>query len=220
MDLTASDYRQQMQRLLPSGLAWPRALAALLTKLLDAAAQEFARVHGRAFKLVDEADPRTTAELLGEWERVAGLPDNCSGLLSPTMQGRRNDLLSKLTSVGGQSPAYYVAIAKAMGFDVVVEEFRPFRIGSRVGEPLSNGDWVYSWRVRAPEVTVSRFRVGQSAVGEPLATWGNAGMECRIRQYKPAHTRVHFAYGGLPSLLLLPDGKAFLTPQNVGLTVE
>lgn len=218
-----ADYRTQLQALLPQGAAWPRAATALWTKLLDAIAEEFARIDGRALQLIDEADPRTTAEMLADWERVAGLPDSCSGLLADTQQGRRNELVSKLVGQGGQSRTYFIEVAAALGFSIEIEEFRPFRVGqATAGQALTNGDWRFAWRVRAPTVTVMRFRVGQSAVGEALATWGNAGMECRIRNYRPAQTNVIFAYGPAGGdLLLLPDGSGYvLDPSGIGLYLE
>lgn len=221
MGFTSDQYREQLKALLPPGRAFPRERGTTLDALLDAMSQELARIDARADRLTTEAVPSTTAELLSDWERVTGLPDTCSGLLSDTQQGRRNDLVSKLVSRGGQSIAYFKSVALALGFEIEIEEFRPFRAGwSQAGDPLSNGDWIFTWRVHAPEVTVSPFRAGAGAAGEPLATWGNDGLECRILNYKPAHTNVIFAYGGLHGLLLLDQGGALLVPGNIGLLLE
>lgn len=38
-------------------------------------------------------------------------------------------------------------------------------------------------------------RVGKSAVGEPLRSWGNSEMQCRLGELAPAHTVLQFAYG-------------------------
>jgi uncharacterized protein YmfQ (DUF2313 family) len=64
---------------------------------------ELARLDVRASVLPQEVNPAASLELLPDWERVAGLPDKCSGVLEETLQGRRNALLTKLTSTGGQS---------------------------------------------------------------------------------------------------------------------
>jgi uncharacterized protein YmfQ (DUF2313 family) len=220
--LTATDYRRQLQALLPLGHAWPRDEDATLTLFLGAVAKELSRIDARGGNLVQEADPRNTSELLADWERVAGLPDNCSGELSPTFQGRRDDLVSKLTSTGGQSRQYYIDVARALGFEITVEEPKPFRVGSsRVGDALTNGDWVHTWRVRAPETTIRRFRVGQSCVGEPLASWGNDGLECRIRGLAPAQTTVMFAYGStLPAPMMLQEGGALLGQSGGAILLE
>lgn len=210
MDLMGADYRRQLQALLPRGAAWTRALGAVLTRVLDSLAEEFARVDARARALINEALPDTTTELLPDWERVAGLPDGCSGRLRDTLQGRRLDLVSKLTATGGQSLAYFGAVAAALGYHITIEEFRPFRVGiGRVGTPVCGVRWHHVWRVNGPPTPITQFRSGLSAVGEPLRSWGNQALECRINQLKPAHTLVLFAYEPEP-LVLVKGGNVLL----------
>ena len=193
---TAAEYREQLKALLPPGQAFPRDPGTTLHDLLDGMSVELARVDGRASGLPAEANPASTMELLSDWERVAGLPDKCSAVLEETLQGRRNALLTKLTSTGGQSAAYFIELAASLGYTVTIEEFRPFRAGRSVaGDLLTNGPWAFTWLVRAPEVTVTTFRAGLSAAGERLRTWGNDTLECKINQLKPAHTIAIFAYG-------------------------
>jgi len=193
---TAADYLEQLKTLLPPGQAFPREAGTTLHSLLDGMSIELARVDARGEALPLEAIPSSSSELLVDWERVAGLPDKCSGVLEETLQGRKNVLLAKLSSTGGQSVAYFVELAASLGYVVTIEQFRPFRVGlSSVGDALTNGAWVFTWRIKAPAVTVTSFRVGQSAVGERLRTWGNDTLECKINQLKPAHTIALFAYG-------------------------
>ena len=113
---TAADYLSQLRGLLPSGVAWRAADGLSITNLLQAMADELARVDGRAAQLHEEADPTTTNEILPDWERIAGLPDNCSETLADTVQQRRSALVSKLTQQGGQSPQYFIDIAAALGY--------------------------------------------------------------------------------------------------------
>lgn len=196
MARTAAEYREQLKALLPPGQAFPREPGTTMETLLDGLAEEWARIDARGEQLTIEANPQLTSELLSDWERVAGLPDKCSGTLETTLQGRRQVLMAKLTATGGQSPAYFIAVAAALGYTVTIDEFRPFLAGfSRAGDALTNGDWVYTWRVNAPEVTTIPFRAGQSVAGEPLRAWGNDTLECKINQLKPAHTIVLFGYG-------------------------
>ncbi|PTT04323.1 YmfQ family protein [Pseudomonas sp. HMWF006] len=193
---TAADYLEQLKALLPPGQAFPRESGTTLHNLLDGMSVELARADSRAETLPEEANPATTIELLGDWERVVGLPDKCSGALEETLQGRRSALLAKLTSTGGQSPSYFIQLAATLGYTVTIEEFKPFRAGhSSAGDPLTNGPWAFTWVVRAPAVSITYFRSGQSASGEPLRTWGNDTLECKINQLKPAHTIALFAYG-------------------------
>lgn len=193
---TAADYLEQLKTLLPPGQAFPREAGTTLHNLLDGMSIELARVDGRGEALPLEANPASTNELLTDWERVAGLPDKCSGVLEETLQGRKNALIAKLTSTGGQSPAYFIELASVLGYTVTIEEFRPFRAGmSSAGDALTNGPWVFTWRLHAPETSIIAFRAGVSAAGERLRTWGNDTLECKINQLKPAHTIALFAYG-------------------------
>jgi|GEM_PF-2742733 len=96
MGLTADDYLALCQNLLPSGPAWPRESDAFVTRLLDAWAQELARIDARVDALIEEADPRTTSELLDDWEREYGLPDEClfrTTTLLPGYYGLTNNAL-------------------------------------------------------------------------------------------------------------------------------
>lgn len=190
MGLTAAtqqDYEGQLLALRPPGPAWPTE-----DDHLAAAAEECARVHNRAAALVAEADPRTTTELLSDWERVAGLPDACTGPLA-TLAERRAALVARLTSIGGQSRAYFIALAASLGYTITITEYRPYQVNDHVNDPLNSELWNFVWQVNAALDTVRRFNV-KSGVNEPLATWGNALLECVIRRLAPAHTKVLFAY--------------------------
>jgi len=149
----------------------------------------------RADHVLTEADPRTTSELLSDWERVLGLPDACAPL-SATVQERRNAVVARLTSIGGQRAAYYIGLAKPLGYAVTISDYRPFRAGrSCAGDELTNEPWIHWWMVRAPETTTFDFKAGVSCAGEPVRSWGAAPLECLIKRFKPAHTDVIFAYG-------------------------
>ena len=150
---------------------------------------------GRAAALVEEADVRTAAELLADWERVAGLPDTCvyTPTSEPTPGQRRDAVVSKLTSQGGQRADYFVAIALAAGFEVTVTEPHPHSVDDDVENPVYDDPWRFAWYVNAPAVSIRTLGVDDT-VDDPLAIWGNTPLECVIRRYKPAHTQVLFAY--------------------------
>ena len=195
MSLNHAAYVDMLAQLLPPGVAWRSEDGTTMRKLLEAMADELVRVDERADDLIDEADPRTTVELLADWERIAGLPDSCLATVDQTLQERRAALVSKLTARGGQSAQFFIDLAAALGYTITITEFRPFRVGiNAVGDALTNDEWIFTWRVNAPDTTENPFRVGRSTVGEPLSTWGNERLECVINRAKPAHTHVQFAY--------------------------
>ena len=136
----------------------------------------------------------TTNQLLPNWERVLGLPDDCSELGESTTI-RRLNVLAKLATRGGQSPQYFIDVAAALGYTIAITEFDVFRAGvSSAGDPVYSEEWEYAWQVNAPETTVVYFAASTSVAGDPLADWGNDRLECVITNLKPAHTHVLFAY--------------------------
>lgn len=195
MGLSADDYLVQLQALLPPGPAWSTDPGASITQLLAGLSGELARVDGSAVALLEEADPRTTAELFLDWERVAGLPDACAEAFGgeQTMQQRRAALIGRLTTLGGQSPAYFVGLAAALGYAITITEFSVFTVDSTVDESLYDDAWIFAWQVNAALNTITNFDV-DSTVDDPLAAWGNELLECVISRLKPAHTLVIFSY--------------------------
>lgn len=192
--MNAADYLQNLQALLPSGAAWPRDADAVLTGLLAALAEEFARADARARDLLDEADPRTTLEMLPDWERVAGLPDPCSPA-DQSVQQRRDALVSRLTSRGGQSIAYFVARAAALGVGITVTEFALHDVESDVDAPLYDMPWRRTWQVNSASLGEITLHTVEDTVDDPLEWWpSNAQLECIFRREKPAQTTVLFNY--------------------------
>jgi uncharacterized protein YmfQ (DUF2313 family) len=195
MVLTETDYLRQLQALLPPGPAWPKDDEAMLTRILGALAAELARVDGRAWILLEEADPRTVAELFVDWERVAGLPDACAVAFGgdQTFAQRRAALLGRLTTLGGQSPAYFVGLAAALGYAITITEFKEHTVTDDVACSLYGQAWNFAWQVNASLNTIAEITVDSTA-DEPLAAWGNSLLECVINRLRPAHTTVLFSY--------------------------
>ncbi len=191
---SADDYLEQLKGLLPKGLAWTAEAGSVLELLLLGMSIGFARVDGRVQDLLDEADPRTTNECIADWEKELSLPDNC-GEPPTTLQQRRQAVVSKFISVGGQNPQYFIDVAAAYGFTITITEFFPFRFGvSHFGDGFNGGDIPFTWQVNAPPTTPIYFTFGQSFFGEPFVTERNDLLECLINRLKPAQTEVIFNY--------------------------
>jgi uncharacterized protein YmfQ (DUF2313 family) len=194
LTMSATDLLAGFQRLLPTGDAWPQEPDSTLNQALATLMPTTVRLVERDNNLLTDAFPATAVELLPEWEESLGLPDPCAGE-SPTIAEREGQVVARLTNTGGQSVPFFTGYAANLGYTVSIQEFAPARIGiSRIGDPLNSEAWAHVWRVNAPSVTVTYALCGSACVGDPLATWGNAVLECELRRIAPAHTVVQFAY--------------------------
>lgn len=194
MALSVENYVQQLQSLLLLGKAWTRNVDSVLTNLLKGIAKEFARIDARADDLLRESDPRTTSELIEDWERVADLPDPCV-TVAQTLEQRRVALTSKLTMQGGQSRKYFINLAASMGYpNATIDEYRPMNCNDDCNDALYSADDRYFWTINLPSTSGIFVMNCNSTCNDALQAWGDEAIECRINKYKPAHTTAIFAY--------------------------
>lgn len=182
MDVIA--YARQLKQLLPPGRLWNLEPSSTLSKLFLGIAEELARVDARGLVLIEESDPRTASETLAEWERMLGLPDEDVLEVPATTEARRQAIVSKLLKTGGQSRAYYIALAAAAGYVVTIYDeygLELFRVNrGRIGDRLYGPAWAHTWKVTV-----------QPPAGSALT---HAELERIIRHVAPAHTVVIFEY--------------------------
>lgn len=141
-------YAEAWSNLLPTGLAWPREASTVLMKIVRGLGQVWGNlVDRRAADLLEiETDPRLTVEMLADWERAWGLPDNCFLGVGQSIDERRKFLVLKMTLQGGQSRAWFIWVAAQLGQVVAITEFAPFMCGvSRLGD------------TRQPDTTTNQF---------------------------------------------------------------
>lgn len=161
----------KVQALMPPGLAWVRDADTILTSFLRALAYSFARVSRRALDLLEEVDPRTTYELLEDWERVYGLPDDCA--TPTTLAGRRAALLAKMNGNLDPSKANLIARALIVGYDLMIYEYKRddlFDCESSCEDFLYDDKWMYLWS--------ATYWPGDS----------DAELICALEQVTPDHT--------------------------------
>lgn len=190
----AADFLAALQALMPRGKVWPRETDAVQTRALAGHATPFATHTARANNLLTDAFPSTTDELLPEWQETLGLPDPCAGE-APTLQQQRAQVVARLTNNGGQSVAFFTQFAANLGYEISIQQFAPARVGqTRCGTPAYGEAWAFAWAIVLPLNTITYARTGQSTMGEPLASWGNAVLECEMARLEPAHSVLLFQY--------------------------
>jgi len=229
------DYFSQALKLLPRGIIWARQVFDLdpntptagaagsgsspadsgpgqrpgrLAASLWMAAGGLAGAHRRAENLINEADPQTARELIREWEDFAGLPDECTPARDLTLAERQDAVVEKLTGLGSLSVESFYRLARILGYEITIREYRPFITGrSRAGRPdvlgstfsaQSQDDVYYSrfyWKVTVHGPRLHWFRCGRNAAGERLGWLTPArDLECFFNRRKPAHTIIIFDY--------------------------
>lgn len=131
-----------LKALLPPGRLWKLFPSSFLSKIFLANGDELERVDARAQDLIRESDPRTTDELLPEFERVLGI--TAAGTLDEQrarvvalwirrQRFRPVDFQQVLASLLGQVPGDVVvieqshALAVSLGDDTEIYRFFIFR---------------------------------------------------------------------------------------------
>jgi uncharacterized protein YmfQ (DUF2313 family) len=201
-------YKTLLRNLFPRGEAFRIEPGSTFASFVDALANEPARIEDRVQDFLNEMDPRTTNEMVDNWERLLNIPDECTpDDYEPTLADRRTRIMQKLTTGGGQNDAFYLLLAQQLGYDsslFSITTFRDFKVGvSKAGQSLANTHdsdgvetgWPYAFQVSAPAEFVQRFRVGRSTVGQKLVLPENTTLECVIRKFAPAHAEVLFSFG-------------------------
>lgn len=213
-----NDYFEQAKKLLPQGLIWVAARNGRLGAVLMAVAGQLSGCQERADNLTLEASPNTTVELLPEWEKFAGLPDECTAGEANTLDERRRAVVAKLTGQHGLSVESFHKLAALLGYEITIREYIPFTVGrSRCGGPhvigSSRGSLItglsrcgapgpysvyyarFFWKVTVHGFRAHWFRAGRNRCGERLG-WGAPAkdLECFFKRRKPAHTLIIFDY--------------------------
>jgi uncharacterized protein YmfQ (DUF2313 family) len=216
---SGDDYAGALLALLPYGQAWPRDPQSTLVLAVTGIAEYWGWVDGRAADLLEtESDPRLTVELLPDWERNWGLPDPC--LINPPrdLTSRHKMLVGKMTLLGAQSRAFFIAVALALGYQVTITEYSPYMCGvsrcgnrSKIYNPddptrmfwqLGKPEIRYYWTVHVAQVRLVKFHVASSQVGinRLLEIYGPGDLECIFERWKPAHTEIVWDFSPLWSL--------------------
>ena len=138
---TGEDYATAMQALLPLGHAWPRDEDSMLMRVVKGLTRIWGDFEDRSSTLLEmESDPRSTIELLPDWERNWGLPDPCYDAPQSVYE-RQLQLVLRMTIEGAQSREFFIEVAARLGYTITITEYRTWVVGmDRCGDSRTIGD--------------------------------------------------------------------------------
>lgn len=210
---TREDLLPQALALLPRGAAWrsPDDQAPDTTSRMAGfwrgVLAGFADLYSRAYTLSLESTSATLVHALDDWEAEYGLPDDCLGE-DPSTAARLRSLRQRVQSQTTITPADFVRLAAAAGYEVVVEEPIMFEAGvsscgwgdgHEVGSPANE----YYWLVRPLEVPDEFFTAGESSAGwDRIYDYAVPDeLICLFERLRPAWTRIIWNYDNFYGLL-------------------
>lgn len=176
-----------------------------LGRFLQVIAREWNRLDTDINRLLTESIPGLSSELLAEWERVAGLPDECSPI-APTVSQRQQIVHAQITQAKGEwteneeflplTPKYFIDYASTLGMTVTIDEYGagdPFRTSHR-----ADGSIQRVTQLPAPigidgarlNSLGSLFHWTVTVVADPNSN--RSTLECVVNRQRPAWTTVDF----------------------------
>jgi uncharacterized protein YmfQ (DUF2313 family) len=166
---SVADYVSALQALLPRGLAWPRDTGTTLAATFAGLSPSFQRVNADANQLLVDAFPATVDDLLEEWNATLGLP-GIYGYTGRDLPTQQRQVVAALIDSGGQSSAYFIALAASLRLSIQISGYRPARVTDAVNAPMYGTAWSHAWLVHS----------------DIVADYGN--LRLLFERYKPAHT--------------------------------
>jgi uncharacterized protein YmfQ (DUF2313 family) len=197
MSRSSTDVLDGIRQTLPTGWAWPDSNDSIMARFFTPLAAMTSIFEGGAEQLLDEVDPRTADHLLADYERVLG-PDpdgRDTGLLSQ----RRLVAWQRWTQPGGQSIAFFQALAAVFGQTITITEFRTSACGrARCGaERCAPSPAQFVWLVTLPAAEVLTARCGAARCGNAASgIIVPSPLVGPITRAAPAHTQPIFSYTG------------------------
>lgn len=191
-----STQARMLARHLPDGAAWENKFNpdTNIGKLLIGLASEYFRLSILIEDIADEIDINKANDLIIEWQKSVGIPDDCLPIAS-TIEDQRRDIILKLTNYGGiQTSQDFVDLAALFGFNAVV------------GNATAHGVFALRFPIRffdSRKTAVHTILVDleQNRAVFPLDfpiqfTSGVSGIiQCLFRQVAPANCQLLYRYG-------------------------
>lgn len=165
-----------------------------LRKVLIGLASQFIRFRDKVDEIYDEYDPTITTNLIGEWEKVVGIPDGCL-TNTGTLAQRRLNILLKLAGINVSTAKQFETVAAILGFAIRVET------GVDTSTLPLSLPFILMSAEEAPFIIIVTVDESLKPQGLPLTlpftlTDGTPDLlDCLFQKLKPANTKLIFRYG-------------------------
>lgn len=178
---TADGLLPQVLALAPRGPAWGtdeagdgRGASPIMRRFWQALAAWSARNNALEFDLATQVFPSAIGFSLPDWETELGLPDTCfvggSGVAARIAAVR-----ARFGAQGGQSPAYFICLAAAVGYDITITEPTQFLVDmSALAETGLSEGWFHpdAEVVSGASLVEGYFRIDDGEIeGDPLESF-------------------------------------------------
>ncbi len=188
----------QAELLAESPIGFTRNLGSIWAKKLLPAATEASLIEKMGEALHSEIDPRSAYYLLSEWGGMFPTDPYGVDLSGMTADQLQLYYYGRLTSRGGQSIAFFEALAASYGIDISIQESPQTVYGDSVygGDVYCESPNQFQWLVILPQTSISEATYGSAQYGDPYGTIAQSPLVPIIQALKPAHTQVTFSYTG------------------------
>ncbi len=188
--------QSEMLALSPPG--YSRSPDSVWAKQLLAAAAEGSLIEQMGDALHGEIDPRQAKYLLAEWEALFG-PDPYgvdTGSMNTTQL--QAYLYQRLVNRGGQSRAFFIGLAAALGVSISITEFVVTRYDEFVYDEFvyCEDPAQFQWIVTLPKTQIVTEVYDQFVYDEPWQSFTPSPIVPIFTALKPAHTQLVFSYTG------------------------
>lgn len=167
-----------------------------LRKILIGLASEWLNFRDKINEVSNQYNPKTTTQLIQEWEEFVGIPDSCIPVAS-TIEQRRLNILLKLAGINATTENQFKKIAEILGYNIQVSNG-----ASTSTFPLTLPFLLIS-EASAPYTIVITLPSSIEPSGFPLTfpftltAQQPAILNCLFDKLKPANTQLFFRYSNV-----------------------
>lgn len=176
---------------MPQGDIWSRDKTGALHAYVAGYAPRLQQAEDSADQLLSEMRPKSTQQLLVEWEAYLGLPE-CN-LTNQTVEQRRNAVIEKYCRKGGLQAWSLEALAALLGFNIEVQEIFPHHCLRGCTYPLNEEKYRHVMRVIVKGIP-NAYAVCLDDCLTPLTSNSALALTCVLEKFKMAGKYYEYIY--------------------------